>query len=85
MRCNVLSVWATRATSLAKRSSVDPGSSCGPVDVLKVSIKTVSDVNSILDIKLFSGLFEQHAEEDGEESQCQDTTLLNSVGNWEGL
>lgn len=35
-----------------------------------------SDVDSIPIIKIFHGLFEHHAEEDSDESWCQNTTLL---------
>ena len=45
-----------------------------------VAIKMIYDVDSVL-IKIFHSLFEHAIEEDGEESQCQDATLLHSVGD----
>ena len=45
----------------------------------------VSNVGCISIIKIFCRLFENHTEEDREESQCQDATLLYIVGDWERL
>ena len=46
---------------------------------------TVSDVHPLVIIQVLSCLLEHHAEEDAEESRCQDTTLFFAVGDGEGF
>ena len=51
----------------------------------EVVIPTVPNTHLILVLQIISCLFEHHAEEDAEESRCQNTTLHHSVGNGKGV
>ena len=51
----------------------------------ETAIHTVPDVHPLVIIQVLSYLLEHYAEEDAEESRCQDTTLLHAVGDGEGL
>ena len=77
MHCKALRVWATRAALSANRRSII-SLSCRcvglqPSEVEQAAIKTIPDVDKVFILKVISGLFEHHAEEDGEEGWSQDT------------
>ena len=51
----------------------------------ETAIQTISDVHPLVIIQVLSCLLEHHAEEDAEESRCQDATLLYTIGDGEGF
>ena len=51
----------------------------------EVAIEAIADINAIIVIEVFSSLSQHHAEEDGEESRCQDAALFYAVANCERL
>ena len=55
-----------------------------PPEVEQAAIKMIPDVDEVFILKVISGLFEHHAEEDGEEGWSQDTTLFHPIcdGEW---
>lgn len=47
----------------------------------KAAVKVVADVDEVFVVKVLSGLLEHCAEEDGEESRCQDASLFHTIGD----
>ena len=64
--------------------SVAPGSLCWP-EIEEVAIEAIADINAIIVIEVFSSLSQHHAEEDGEESRCQDAALFHAIADCERL
>ena len=56
-------------------------------EVEQTAVEAIADVDSIVTIKAFHGLFEHHTEEDAEHSWCQDlfSRLFHAVDNWKGF
>ena len=54
-------------------------------EIEEVAIEAIADINAIIVIEVFSSLSQHHAEEDGEESQCQDAALFHAVADCERL
>ena len=50
-----------------------------PSEVEQAAIQTISNVDEVFILEVISGLFEHHAEEDGEEGWRQDTTLFHPI------
>ena len=56
-----------------------------PSEVDQAAIQAILDVDEVFVFEIFSGLFEYHAEEDGEEGWSQDTTLFHPICDGERL
>lgn len=54
-------------------------------DIKQITVKAVTDVYCILIVKVLCGLLELYAEEDAEQSWCQDTTLFNAADYGKGF
>ena len=54
-------------------------------EIEEVAIEAIADINAIIVIEVFSSLSQHHAEEDGEESRCQDAALFHAVADCERL
>ena len=54
-------------------------------EIEEVAVAAIADINAIIVIEVFSSLSQHHAEEDGEESRCQDTALFHAVADCERL
>ena len=56
-----------------------------PSEVEQAAIQAISNVDEVFVLEVISGLFEHHAEEDGEEGWSQNTTLFHPICDGERL
>ena len=54
-------------------------------EIEEVAIEAIADINAIIVIEVFSSLSQHHAEEDGEESRCQNAALFHAVADCERI